>query len=334
MSKNYTQLSLEQRYQIDALLKANLTQKKIADIIGVHPSTIHREIKRNTPMSGVGAKNYWAQNAQRKTNLRHRLKPKNIVFTNPLKGYCKELLINKKYSPEIISAVGKGEWEKFPSHETIYKWIWSCKKSNRKQDKKYQKLYKSLQHASRKQKRGNRNERRGNFPGRVFIGNRPAVVEKRQRLGDMEVDLMIGKLHKSAILVCLDRATRKIKLRKLRSKESKHVKSTLTRAFAPQIKWLKTMTFDNDSAFMEHLGIAKKLKVQTYFTRPYTSQDKGSVENRIGVVRRFLPKSTDLSLITKQGLQAVEDLINNRPMKLFNFKSPNQIFEEKIALIT
>ena len=334
MSKNYTQLSLEQRYQIDALLKANQTQKQIAAIIGVHPSTIHREIKRNTPKGGVGAKSYWADNAQRRTNLRHRLKPKNLLFTNPLKQYCRELLINKKYSPEIISAIGKGDWGKFPSYETIYKWIWSCKQSNRKEDQRYQQLYKQLKHGSRKQKRGNRNERRGNFPGRVFIGNRPAIVERRQRLGDMEVDLMIGKLHQSAILVCLDRATRRIKLRKLRSKESKHVKSILTRAFAQQLKWLKTMTFDNDSAFMEHLGMAKKLNVKTYFTRPYTSQDKGSVENRIGVVRRFLPKSTDLSLITKKGLQKVEDLINNRPMKLFNFKSPNQIFSEKIALIS
>lgn len=334
MSKNYTQLSLEQRYQIDALLKANQTQKNIASIIGVHPSTIHREIKRNTPRGGVGSNNYWADNAQRRTDLRHRLKPKIIVFTKPLKEYCKELLADKKYSPEIISAVGKDAWGKFPSYETIYKWIWSCKQSNRKEDQRYQKLYKLLQHGCRKQKRGNRNERRGNFPGRVFIGNRPSIVERRNRLGDMEVDLMIGKLHQSAILVCLDRASRKVTLRKLRSKESKHVKSTLTRAFAKQTNWLKTMTFDNDSAFMEHLGIGKKLHLKTYFTRPYTSQDKGSVENRIGVVRRFLPKSTDLSLITKQGLQKVEDLINNRPMKLFNFKSPNQIFSEKIALIT
>jgi IS30 family transposase len=333
MSKNYTQLSLEQRYQIEALLKANQSQKQIAAIVGVHPSTIHREIKRNTPKAGLGAKDYWATNAQRKTKLRHRLKPKRLIFTQPLKQYCRELLADQKYSPAIISASGSLKWDRFPSHETIYKWIWSCKRSNRKEDKRDRNLYKLLQHGYRKHKRGNRIERRGNFPGRVFIEKRPAIVDKRKRLGDIEVDLMIGKQHRSAILVCLDRATRKVTLRKLRSKESKEVKHKIINAFKKHT-WLKTMTFDNDSAFMQHLNIAEELNVKTFFTRPYTSQDKGSVENRIGVVRRFLPKSTDLSLISQRNLQKVEDLINNRPMKLFNFKTPNQVFSEKIALIT
>jgi IS30 family transposase len=234
----------------------------------------------------------------------------------------------------LISATGKQAMGSFVSHETIYKWIWNCKHSNCRKDKVDEKLYKLLKHGHRKQKRGNRNDKRGNVPGRVFIDNRPQVVAKRKRLGDLEVDLMIGQKHRSAILVCLDRCSRKILLCKLKSKESQEIRTVLINRLEQHKSWLRTMTFDNDSAFMQHKAIAQSLQVNTYFTRPYTSQDKGSVENRIGVVRRFLPKSTDLSLVTAQQLRQIESLINNRPMKLFNFKTPNQVFSEKIALIS
>jgi IS30 family transposase len=83
-----------------------------------------------------------------------------------------------------------------------------------------------------------------------------------------------------------------------------------------------------------HNVVSKKLDVDTYFTRPYTSQDKGTVENRIGVIRRFFLKKTDLTFITDQEVQRVEDNINNRPIRKFNYKSANQIYSMKIALIT
>ena len=334
MSKKYNHLSLEQRYQIEALLKAGHSQKEIANILEVHPSTICRELRRNIPKAGKGANSYWAENAQRRTDLRHLHKPKVMKFTDPMKDFCLDLLKSKKYSPELISYEGKNHFDDFPCHETIYKWIWNCKVSHRKADYKYRWIYRLLQHGHRRRKRGHRHDKRGNIPGRVFIDHRPQLVDKRHRVGDLEVDLMIGQKHRSAILACLDRASRKIMIRKLVSKESKHVTEKIIATFKNYKSWLKTMTFDNDSAFMQHQKIAKALNVKTYFTHPYTSQDKGSVENRIGIIRRFLPKSTDLSKITTKELRAIQDLINNRPLKLFNFKTPNQVFSEKIALIT
>lgn len=334
MSKKYNHLSLEQRYQIEALIKAGHTQKCIATILGVHPSTISREIRRNTPKSGKGANTYWASNAQRRTSLRHRQKTKVFKFTEQMKVFCHDLLKRQKFSPELISNEGKNHFDDFPCHETIYKWIWVCKKSHCKADYKYRHLYRLLQHGHRRRKRGHRHDKRGNIPARVFIDHRPKIAAKRQRLGDLEVDLMIGQKHRSAILACLDRTSRKIIIRKLESKESKHVMHKIIKTLKGNKPWLKTMTFDNDSAFMQHQKIAKALGVKTYFTHPYTSQDKGSVENRIGIIRRFFPKSTDLSKITNKEIREVENLINNRPLKLFNFKTPNQVFSEKIALIT
>lgn len=233
-----------------------------------------------------------------------------------------------------MSVVGNRELGYFPSAETIYQWIWQCKRSNCRKDRKDKQLYTLLKHGHRRYRRGLRHDKRGNFPHRVFIEHRDPVVQQRTRLGDIEVDLMIGKDPKSAILVSLDRSSLKIKLAKLKGKDSIGVKTQLIKQYKNEKHWLHTFTFDNDSAFMMHYKIAKALNVKTYFTRPYTSQDKGSVENRIGILRRFLPKKTDLSLISAQRLKRIETMINNRPVKKFNFKTPNQVFSELIALIT
>jgi IS30 family transposase len=334
MLKNYNHLCLEQRYQIEALFKAGRSQKSIAEQIGVHPSTICRELKRNTPRAGLGAAQYWATNAQRRTSLRHQEKPKIIKLSQEVKEICRRWLENEKYSPEIISVEGRRLYGSFVSHETLYKWIWRCKHNNVTEDKQDKKLYLKLRHCKRRRRRGNRHDRRGNIPHRVFIEKRAAIVEKRCRLGDLEVDLMLGKRNQGAILISLDRSCLKVKLQKLESKHSEQIKEKLIRAYQNEQPWLRTITFDNDSAFMLHHKIAKALGVKTYFTRPYTSQDKGSVENRIGVLRRFFPKRTDLSSITTKQIKDVENKLNNRPVRKFNYKTPNQVFSEKIALMT
>lgn len=331
MSKNYTHLSQEQRYQIEALLKAGQNQKTIADLLGVSASTICRELKRNIPQGGTGSFIYRAANAQRRTHLRELAKPKNNSFTYAMKQQCRSWLVNEKYSPELMSVLGKSQDENFVSHETIYKWIWRCKESRRAADRHDTKLYLRLRHNPRRQKRGRNNDKRGNIPHRVMINKRPAIVKKRRRLGDLEVDLMMGKAHRSPILVCIDRASLKVRLRKLRTKQSAEIKKVLPLIYKNE-SWIKTITFDNDSAFTEHYYIGQKLNASTYFTRPYTSQDKGSVENRIGVLRRFLPKNTDLSLVSARELQQIENKLNNRPVRKFNYKTPNQVFSEKIAL--
>lgn len=331
MSKNYTHLSREQRYQIEALVKSGHNQKEIASIVDVSASTISRELRRNTPQGGTGSFEYRAANAQRRTHLRQLAKPKRRYFTTAMKHQCHSWLVHEKYSPELMSVLGKLQDENFVSHETIYKWIWRSKESRRAADRPYTRLYLLLRHNPRRQKRGRSNDKRGNIPQRVMIDKRPAIVKKRRRLGDLEVDLMMGKAHRSPILVCIDRASLKVRLRKLRTKQSAEIKKVLPLIYRNET-WIKTITFDNDTAFTEHYHIGQKLNATTYFTRPYASQDKGSVENRIGVLRRFLPKNTDLSLISAKELQQIENKLNNRPVRKFNYKTPNQVFSEKIAL--
>lgn len=334
MSKHYRQLSLAQRYQIEVLLQSGKNQKEIARLIAVSASTISRELKRNVAKRGRGAGQYAACNAQRKTNGRHAKKKKHIRFTETMKQTCRQLLQEEKYSPELIVAVHKLEQKEIVSHETIYEWIWKSKRSHHRNYLDDNHLYKHLVHGRRRRKRGNRKDSRGIIPNRVSIEQRPRHIEKRKRIGDMEVDLMIGKDHKQAVLVVIDRKTRKSWLSKLRNKKSETIQKAICRKLI-NTPWLKTLTFDNDLAFAGHEKIAARLKVKTYFTRPYTSQDKGSVENKIGILRRFIPKKTDLTVISQQQIKSIENKLNNRPVRKFNYQTPNQVFsDQKIALIT
>jgi transposase, IS30 family len=334
MSKNYKQLNSVQRYQIEALLLNGTTQKQIAKTIGVSSSTISRELKRNIAKRGRGALEYHAKNAQRRTDQRHAEKPKQLRFTTSMKSYARKKLGVDKLSPKLIEVEGKRDCGEFVSHETIYKWIWQTKAGNKREDRQDKKLYKHLAHGRRRRKRGNRRDSRGLIQNRVSIEHRSQVVEKRNRLGDMEVDLMMGKNHKGSILVMIDRASLYTKLELLTSKNSKVIANKIISRWGKVKGIIKTITFDNDQAFSQHQTVAENLNAKTYFTRPYTSQDKGSVENRIGVLRRFFPKKTDLRMVTKKEVKEVETKLNNRPVRKFNYKTPNKVFSEKIALIT
>jgi len=334
MSKNYTQLSLEQRYQIGALLKAGFSQKKVANQVGVHPSTICRELKRNTGSRGPGNGYYHADWAQKKTQNRHRCKAKRVIFSDEMKQIIVEQLKELKWSPEFISAIGKQSIPNFVSHEWIYQWIWMCKKSMIRELSGYKHLYQCLRNGKRRRKRGNKKDRRGVIQNRVSIETRPQIVKKRKRVGDLEVDLMMGKNRKGAVLVMTDRSTLYTRLVKLKDKHSKRVKKAIINRLSGNSNRLHTLTFDNDQAFADHESIARDLKISAYFTRPYTSQDKGTVENRIGVIRRFIPKKTDLRFVSASQVKSIEIKLNNRPIRKFNYLTANQVLQKKIALIS
>lgn len=335
MTKNYSQLTPEQRYQIEALKKAGHTQSFIAQSIGVHKSTISRELKRNVPQRGSGARMYSAQKAQRKTDLRHQSKYKRLLFSEELKVDMLHKLRVEKLSPELISALWKKQKKKGVSHETIYQFIWQAKFSNKQEHRSFKKAYTLLKHGRRRRKRGNYKDNRGVIPNRVSIDKRPAIVNKRKRVGDMEVDLIIGKQHQGGLLVTLDRATLKTTIDKIKTRQPQEIKKLIVKRMKDN-PHLKTMTFDNDQAFSLHQDIATELGIQTYFTRPYTSQDKGSIENRNGVIRRFYPKKTDFTTVSASEVKKVETMINNRPVRKFKYKTPNEVHlqKTKVALIT
>lgn len=331
MKKKYLQLTLEQRYKIEVLKEAKFNQTQIAELVGVHRSTICREYKRNISNRGRTAHKYSSDQAQNKASERHTQKPKHIGFTAELKEQVRVMMREEKLSPELISGKWKDEGKPHVSHETIYTWIWDCKHTNRQENKPDKKLYLELRHARRRSKRTNSRDNRGLLQHRVSITERPLVVNDRERLGDLEADLIIGKDHKGGLLVTLDRASMLTTIDKIESKKPDHIKELFMHRHINN-EHLKTITFDNDLAFALHHEIATELGIETFFTRPYTSQDKGSIENRNGVIRRFFPKKTDFTNITKEEIAIVEKKINERPIRKFKYKSAKYIHSKKSAV--
>jgi transposase, IS30 family len=327
--KKYSQLTLEQRYKIEALYNEGYSFSYIADRVGVHKSTINREMKRNVPKRGIGAKIYLAEKANNKSANRHSSKPKAVKFTYELKLKCKALL-EIKWSPELIAAHWKQNNIQGVSHETIYKLIWECKHGNKKDNEPFKYLFKQLRNSKRRRKRDNYKETRSLIPNRTTIDKRPKVVDRRKRLGDFEVDLIMGKNHNSALLVTVERSSLKVTIDKLDGKKSAQITKTIIKRLKNHPS-PKTLTFDNGLAFIGHEIIAKNLKVKTYFTRPYTSQDKGTIENRNGLIRVFFPKKTDFNLISKKAIKEVEKNINNRPVRKFKYLTPNQVYLKKLG---
>ncbi len=332
--KNYKQLTTQQRYQIEALLQVGCTQTAIADQIGVHRSTISRELKRSIALRGRTSGSYVATNAERKTRNRHKQKFKNVLLTPELKKKIADKMELDKWSPELISEKWKQLGVPMVSHETIYKWIWESKHTNTVENRPFKLLYKELKHGKRRQKRGNIKDTRGAIPNRVHISKRPEVVEQRKRIGELEADLMMGKDHKAALLVLTDRTTLITMMEKLNGKSAEEVTDKIKQRLGRfSSSYIKTITFDNGKEFSGHQEIASTFKVKTYFTTPYTSQEKGTVENRIGVIRRFFPKKTDLRDITEKRIKQVELAINNRPIRKFNYLSPIETLNNKFVAL-
>ena len=310
-------------------------QKDIAISIGVHKSTISRELKRNVNKRGRHAKLYNSDRAQDKAIIREKAKLKRNELSKEVLKYIRKRLKEDKWSPEYISKRGRLEIGEFPSHETIYKYIWKCKRSLKRKYKVDQKLHKYLRHHGRRRKRKNVKGNRGCIPNRTPMDKRPKIANQRRRYGDIEVDLMMGKNHKPALIVMTDRKYRTTRLIKIATKNALVIAKKIIKKMKWEKEQLYTMTFDNGLEFAKHELISDILGVKTYFTRPYTSQDKGTVENRIGVIRRFIPKGTDTSNVHHSTIKSIENKLNNRPMKLFNYLTPNEMKNKikKVALV-
>lgn len=322
-------LTKEQRYTISSMLKIGYSQSEIAKVIGKDKSVISRELKRN---SDARSGEYRSGLAQRKTNNRHKTKPKRIRFTDPVKANV-EALLKEDYSPDQIVGTLKKQGKECVSHERIYQHIWQDKKQKGS-------LHLHLRHQGRKyRKRGHQKDKRGIIKDRVSIEKRPEVVEKRERFGDLEVDLIIGKNHNQAMLTINDRASGTLKIRKVPSKESKVVSRAIVEELKEWKPYIKTITADNGKEFADHKYVAEELGIDYFFARPYHSWERGSNENLNGLVRQYFKKSSDFESITQEQVKDVEFKLNQRPRKRFNYQNPifvmdQLLFNDEVAFMT
>jgi transposase, IS30 family len=313
-------LSLEQRYKIETYRSLGKSISAIAAYIGRDKSVVSREISRNSDSRNAV---YKADLADRKAKNRRLCKPKFCRFTTDIEANVLHYLKND-YSPEQAVGRAKIDGLTMVSTERIYQHIWQDKRKGGT-------LFKHLRtKGKRYKKRGHLNDKRGLIVGRTDISSRSSIVEQKQRLGDLEIDLVIGKNHKGALLTINDRASGVLWMDKINTKEASAVEAKTKELLQDWIPLLKTITSDNGKEFANHKAIADALNIDYYFAKPYHSWERGANENLNGLVRQYFPKKYNFELITKQKIIEVTNILNNRPRKRFGFKTPNEIFAEKL----
>jgi IS30 family transposase len=316
----YKHLTLQERYLINAYKRIK-TQKDIAKIVGVHPSTISRELKRGRGKIG---KDYWAIVSHNKSVIRQVEKSKNanLKLTEEIIKLIKKYL-QKEYSPEQISATIKMKHQKEISYVTIYKYIYINRLAEGD-------LYKQLRHkGKRRTKYGSKHKSR--IKDRVSIHKRPSIVNEKTRLGDFEIDTIIGKGQQGAIVTIVDRKSMYLKISIPCSKNSKIVANEIKRLMHPFKKRVHTITTDNGLEFAQHKVVSKALKCDYYFCDPYSSWQRGLNENINGLIRQYIPKGSSFEHITKKRITEIENKLNHRPRKSLGWKTPYEVFHEKVA---
>ena len=309
---SYKQLTREERYQISVLLKAGLNQTEIAMILERHKSTISREIARNTGLRGYRPKQAQCLAEDRRyTKVQSRIS--HTVWNDVRK------LIREDWSPEQISLWLDVEKGISISHEWIYQYILQDKKQSGT-------LHRHLRCQKQRRKRYGSYNRRGQLINRVSIDERPPIVDSRSRIGDWELDTIIGKNHKQAIVSLTERKSRFTLIQKVKRKTAQCVTDAIINLLAPFSDQVHTLTSDNGKEFADHKSIADKLNAKFYFAHPYASWERGLNENTNGLIRQYFPKKRDFKTITQKEINRVMDKLNNRPRKCLGIKTPNQVF--------
>jgi IS30 family transposase len=320
-------LTYEQRYTIELLLNQGVSKKEIAKTILVDKTVVYRELQRNSDgRNGV----YKSKLAQSKYENRLSLKPKRIKLTFDLREEIIEM-IKEDLSPEQISGVLKKNGKISFSHESIYQMIWLDKKRKGT-------LHQHLRRKGRRyRKRGSSKDSRGKMIGRVGIENRPKEAEERKVFGHLEVDTIIGKNHQGAIITLNDRASGMLWMRKVETKDSEIVKRKLGEMLDEIRPFIKSITADNGKEFAGHQYITDEY-CDFFFANPYSPWERGSNENLNGLIRQYIPKSSDFSEYTDEQIKGIEIKLNNRPRKRYMYENPifvmeNLLFNPKVAFV-
>jgi len=331
MKKKYKHLIREERHVFYAYLKEDLSLRGIGKRMRRKASGLCREIKENSK-DGTRA-GYEPDFAHLKSQFRkwdaNRRKP---LKSREVMEYVLEKL-KAEWSPDQIAKTIKLDHPDNSSmrisHETVYQFINS-------EEGKELGLVGSLRQGKFRKKKKKRNipidPKKQAIPDRISIHERPTIVSKRRRFGDWESDLMEGKRSSKIVLsVQKELKSQNVLLAKLKDKSSDETRRDIIRKFRSLPKSLRrTITFDNGRENAQHMKLAKTLEIKTYFCDPYSSWQKGSVENVIGLIRQYIPKGTDLSTISDKQIQEIQDKLNNRPRKCLGYKTPHQVLSKHL----
>jgi IS30 family transposase len=316
--RKYRQLTDEDRIEIYAMNQAGKQQNMMAAALGVAASTISRELARNTGLRGYRPKQAQQKALHRRFNARKAVKmtPETIAYI--------EQKLSEEHSPEQISERMKMDpgWSgPTVSHERIYQHIWRDKAGGGL-------LYKQLRIGGTKQRRKRRNSRdlRGTIKNRVGIDERPAIVERKIRIGDWEGDTVVGKDHQGALVTLVDRKSKLTLIGKVNRYTAEAVEKTIVDLMELLPRRSYTLTVDNGKEFASHKSVATALGINVYFADPYCSWQRGLNENTNGLIRQYVPKGSDIRILTDEQIEHIMNRLNNRPRKSLGFLTPNEVF--------
>jgi IS30 family transposase len=324
---SYNHFKPFQRNELSALLRADLTQKKAAELLGKTASAVCQELKRNPAKTKTGYDAGMAKANTKQRRIVANQRFRKIENNKWLRNYIIKK-IKKYWSPEQISGrlklKYKNEKSKQIGKDSIYKYIYSERKELVK--------YLRCQKGKYRRRYGTRiREKQREIQKKKRIDQRPEIVEKRERIGDWEGDTIIGKERIKQILTHVERKSGVLLADKLEFSTAEETKIKTVARFETIPKKKKyTLTYDNGATFAEYEMTEKKTGIDIYFAWPYHSWERGTNENCNGLLRQFFPKKSAFAMITQEQIDEACGLINNRPRKRHGYLTPNEVFCRQI----
>lgn len=314
--KKYKQLDMAERAVIAAMRMRRISIKLIAETLGRDRSTIYREVQRNKAVHD-GAYRYGR--AHECAGARRKRSRRNLQFGEDDLRRVQELLENL-WSPEQISGYLKRIGELSISHETIYRYVWS-------DWKKGGKLHLYLRGARKKyRKRYGRKDSRGRVSGKRSIQERPAIVEERARIGDWEIDTVLGNKTKPCIVTLVERKTGYLLIGKLEARTVEETNRATIALIREHPERFRTITSDNGTEFHGYKAIEAATGIPIYFATPHHSWERGTNENTNGLIRQYLPKRQSMAKLTQPQCNLIAEHLNYRPRKRHEYKTPHECF--------
>lgn len=309
----YHHLTSEQRYTIDVLLRQKKSRKEISKTIGVSESTLSRELKRNS-----GVRGYHYVQAQVKADDRQRRLQNYRNLTIEIRNFIRTRMTQEQWSPAQIAGYLRKKGKPSVCVETIYAYIRADRINGGD-------LWKHCRHQLKHHKRQVSSGYQA-VQNRTMIDERPAEWDGSTP-GDLEMDTILGKDGKGAIVTLVERNTNFTFARKLpEGKNAKALARTVILMLLPYIGKIRSITTDNGSEFAEHRVIAKRLKTRIFFAHPYSSWEKGCIEYHNKLIRQYIPKGTDFDTVSDEMLKEIIIKINKRPRMKLGFSSPVEEF--------
>ncbi|WP_082021198.1 IS30 family transposase [Chromohalobacter japonicus] len=311
----YRQLTQTQRYQIHAQQGVRMSQRQIAKVLGIHSSTVSRELRRNISPDG-----YDPRQAQAFSDQRRRTAWKMTKRLPSLMRWVADQLADE-WSPQQISGFMANANGAYVSHQWIYSLIWDDKARGGG-------LWRYLRQPKRRSKHRAQAKSAGlgKIPNREGIEHRAAEVDDRLTIGHWEGDTVLKGHKQSGLVTLVERRSGYLLAARLPQITADLTQKAMIRLLKPRRGAVQTVTLDNGSEFANHEAVAKAVSAAIYFCDPYCSGQRGTNENTNGLIRQYYPKGTDFRQVTDAELRKTVNKLNDRPRKRLGYRTPAQVF--------